>query len=100
MTLLPVSVLFVLVGLLSGVFLGPGGLLLGGLAIPILLFVRKICETDDHALRILWLEVLCLRRRRAWRLFGQTLTLAPIRYGRDLLTYRRPFRKSFSQRAG
>lgn len=96
--LLIVMGVFVFIALLAGVLMGPGGLLFGGLAIPILLFLRKTCETDDQALRILWLEVLCVLRRRSWRMFGRTLTLAPIRYGRHLSTYRRPFRKPPSQR--
>ena len=90
---------FVFVALIAGVFMGPGGLLFGGLSVPILLFLRKTCETDDQALRILWLEVLCVLRRRSWRMFGHTLTLAPIRYGQHLSVYRRPFRKAPSERA-
>ena len=90
---------FVFVALIAGVFMGPGGLLFGGLSVPILLFLRKTCETDDQALRILWLEVLCVLRRRSWRMFGRTLTLAPIRYGQHLSVYRRPFRKAPAERA-
>ena len=97
--LLIVAGTFVFLALLAGVFMGPGGLLFGALAVPILLFIRRTCETDDQALRILWLEVLCILRRRSWRMFGRTLTLAPIRYGQHLSVYRRPFRKAPSERA-
>ncbi|MHA6896359.1 VirB3 family type IV secretion system protein [Ralstonia pseudosolanacearum] len=99
MPLLIVAGTFVLIALVAGALMGPGGLLFGGLAIPILLFMRRLCETDDQALRILWLEVLCVVRRRSWRMFGRTLTLAPIRYGQHLSVYRRPFRRPPSQRA-
>jgi len=90
---------FVFLALFAAAFMGPGGLLFGALAVPILLFLRKTCETDDQALRILWLEVLCVLRRRSWRMFGRTLTLAPIRYGQHLAVYRRPFRKAPAERA-
>ncbi|WP_346825074.1 VirB3 family type IV secretion system protein (plasmid) [Ralstonia solanacearum] len=99
MALLIIAGTFAFIALVAGALMGPGGLLLGGLAIPILLFIRRMCETDDQALRILWLEVLCVLRRRSWRMFGRTLTLAPIRYGQHLSVYRRPFRKSPAQRA-
>ncbi|KWE97908.1 VirB3 family type IV secretion system protein [Burkholderia ubonensis] len=71
----------------------PGGLLFGALGIPVLLFFREICKTDDQALRILSLEIRCVLARRNWLKFGKTLTLAPIRYGRRLAVYRRPFRR-------
>lgn len=93
MPLMIVGCASVFTALSVAIFLGPGGLLFGGLGVPILLFLRQMCETDDQALRILWLELRCVMERRAWWLFGKTLTLAPIHYGRFLKVYRRPFRK-------
>ncbi|KGV74348.1 MULTISPECIES: VirB3 family type IV secretion system protein [Burkholderia] len=74
-------------------FLGPGGLLFVTLGVPFLLYIREVCATDDQALRVLWLEIQCVFRRRNFGLFGKTLTLAPMKYGRLLELYRRPFRR-------
>jgi type IV secretion system protein VirB3 len=93
MPLMIVGCASVFVALPAAVFLGPGGLLFATPGVPVVLFMRRMSETDDQALRILWLELRCVMRRRAWWMFGRTLTLAPIRYGRSLKVYRRPFRK-------
>ena len=65
-----------------------------------LLYFKHVCETDDQGLRIMWLELRC--RFYFWRLrvrarlnagraaprFGNTATLAPLRYGRQRRVYR------------
>ncbi|SMG61568.1 VirB3 family type IV secretion system protein [Paraburkholderia susongensis] len=94
MPLLVVAVASLAVAMVGAAILGPGGLAFGALGLPVVLFFRQMCATDDQALRILWLEILCVLRRRNWLKFGKTLTLAPIRYGRSLAVYRRPFRKA------
>jgi type IV secretion system protein VirB3 len=78
-----------LLSLVGGITLGPGGLLLGAVVVPVLVYFREMCSTDDQALRILWLELLCIMRRRHYVAFGKTLTLAPISYGKNLSTYMR-----------
>jgi type IV secretion system protein VirB3 len=44
-------------------------------------------------LRIVALEMRCWISRRLGSIFGNTLTLAPIKLGRRLAVYRQPFRK-------
>ncbi|TAM00358.1 MAG: type IV secretion system protein VirB3 [Paraburkholderia sp.] len=75
----------------GGFVLGPGGLLIGTAGVPVFLFLRHVCETDDQALRLFWLEFLCWLERRIVSVFGKTHTLAPIRYGRSLEVYTRSF---------
>jgi type IV secretion system protein VirB3 len=88
------------VGVSAGAFLGPGGLAFAFLGAPVLLYFKKVCETDDQGLRIMWLEVRCrfyfrmqklrafINAKRAAPRFGNTLTLAPLRYGRQRRAYR------------
>lgn len=83
--LLPGLFVFVaslMVGMVGGVALGPVGLGLGVIGIPVLLWLRVISETDDQALRIVWLEVRCAIDRRNTRAHGGTYTLCPVRLGR------------------
>ncbi|NRO99323.1 type IV secretion system protein VirB3 [Paraburkholderia sp. NMBU_R16] len=75
----------------GGFVLGPGGLLIGTAGVPVFLFLRHICETDDQALRLFWLEFRCWLERRIVSVFGKTHTLAPMRYGRSLEVYTRSF---------
>ncbi len=77
--------------MIGGFVLGPGGLLIGAAGVPIFLFFRLVCETDDQALRLFWLEFLCWLDRRRVSVFGKTYTLAPMRYGRDVSVYTRSF---------
>ncbi|MBN3733174.1 VirB3 family type IV secretion system protein [Burkholderia sp. Tr-20390] len=93
MPLLLVAVGSVVAAFVGALFFGPGGLSFGALGIPVVLFFREICKTDDQALRIIALEIRCVLARRNWLKFGKTLTLAPIRYGRTLAVYRRPFKR-------
>ena len=77
--------------MVGGFVLGPGGLLIGSAGVPVFLFFRHVCETDDQALRLTWLEFRCWLDRRCVSVFGRTYTLAPMRYGRDLDVYTRSF---------
>ena len=77
--------------MIGGFVLGPGGLLIGSAGVPIFLFLRHVCETDDQALRLFWLELRCWLDRRLVSIFGKTHTLAPMRYGRSLDVYTRSF---------
>jgi type IV secretion system protein VirB3 len=100
MAMLVVVVASMFVGVLISFFVGPGGLLFVFLGFPVLLYFKHICETDDQGLRIMWLESRCrfyfwqlrvrarLHAGRAAPRFGNTATLAPLRYGRQRRVYR------------
>ncbi|MCP1121319.1 VirB3 family type IV secretion system protein [Robbsia andropogonis] len=77
--------------LIGGFALGPGGLLIGSAGVPVFMFFRSVCLTDDRALHLMWLEFCCWINRRRVSVFGKTYTLAPMRYGRDLDLYTRSF---------
>jgi len=89
----------VLASVIAAAVWGPGGLLFMTTLIPVLMFFKKMCETDDQALRILGLEVRCMFSRRNARLFGGTFTLTPIKLGRRLAVYREAFRKDDDERS-
>lgn len=91
MPLLAIVCTAVILAVVGGAVFGPGGLLFGVPAIPVLLFFKHICETDDQALRILFLEVRCVLDRRNTKCFGNTYTLTPLRYGRQLADAARGF---------
>jgi len=100
MAMLVVVVASMFTGVLVAFFVGPGGLLFVFLGFPVLLWFKHICETDDQGLWILWLQLRC--RFYFWRLrirarvnagraapnFGNTSTLAPLRYGRQRRVFR------------
>jgi type IV secretion system protein VirB3 len=86
---------------------GPGGLLFYFLGVPVLLFFKHVCETDDQGLRILWLELRCRwywRRLRILSLLktgrrfpvvsSNVSTLAPLRLGRHARVYKQFFTRS------
>jgi type IV secretion system protein VirB3 len=100
MAMLVVVVASMFIGVLVSFFVGPGGLLFVFLGFPVLLYFKNVCETDDQGLRIMWLEFRCrfyfwrlqvrarVNARRASPRFGNTATLAPLRYGRQRRVYR------------
>lgn len=88
-------IFFVLATLFLTMVMGPGGLLLALPAIPIFLFMRTICETDDQALRIIGLELYWFMHRFRSHI-PKTLTMTPIKYGRVTDVYKRHFQKSVS----
>jgi type IV secretion system protein VirB3 len=84
---------FIIGALLLQVVIGSAGLFFAVLGIPILLYCKFLCETDDQAIRMLVLEVWCYFQRRSSAGFGKTYTLAPIKYGRKVDVYKRLFEK-------
>ncbi|WP_321899460.1 VirB3 family type IV secretion system protein [Paraburkholderia heleia] len=100
MAMLVVVVCSMLIAMVAGFFLGPGSLAFVFLGGPVLLYFKNVCETDDQGLRIMWLEMRCriyflmqklrasINANRAAPRFGNTLTLAPLRYGRQRKVYR------------
>ena len=88
---------FLIGGMLLGTFVAPSGWFFSLLGIPILIFFKVICETDDKAIRILFLEakwrVISLMGGNAkWH--GGTTTFAPTSYGRKLKHVKRYFKKT------
>lgn len=93
LALLAVGGFFGIAAVICAAIVGPGGLLVATAALPILLFIRHLCETDDQAMRILGFEILCAFQRVKCTLYGKSLTLAPMQYGQRLSIYRNAFRK-------
>lgn len=77
------------------VLIGPAGLLFALLAVPALLFLKSICETDDQAIPMLRKEVMCWLSRKFGNghLWNNTYTFTPVKYGRRLHVYQRHFEK-------
>jgi type IV secretion system protein VirB3 len=73
---------------------GIGGALFGAIFVPVFIFMRQTCETDDQAIRIAALEAKCWFARKNANLFGNTLTLSPIQFGRRKHVYKRHFDES------
>lgn len=59
------------------------GLLFIFVLFPIFLFLRKISESDDRAMNILFMELLFFFRRSHYKEFGNTLTFLPNQYLRN-----------------
>ena len=53
-----------------------------------------IAQPDDQALNILMLEVRCYLGRTNARMFGNTYTLSPMKYGYRLDTFRQAFERT------
>ncbi|EKS9798984.1 VirB3 family type IV secretion system protein [Burkholderia cepacia] len=97
--LIPGLVVFcasLMVGLIALLTLGPGGALLVIPGAAVLMFFKKVSETDDQALRILGFELRCVFARANANLFGRTYTLAPMRYGRTYKNVRRMLERTAS----
>ncbi|MCQ4438117.1 hypothetical protein NO135_24230, partial [Clostridioides difficile] len=56
--------------LAGAAFMGPGGFVLGLPGVPIIMYFKPVCATDDQALRITWFELMCVLRRKNASLFG------------------------------
>lgn len=86
--------LSLIVAVICTMFVGAGGMLFGAIGIPILLYLKTICETDDQAARITALELWCHISKRNAHYFGGAYTLSPIQYGRRCHVYKRFFEKT------
>lgn len=78
-----IFLLLLLVSLVAQKILGLIGLAFMMLGLPIFLFLKQICETDDRALNMLALEMLFRFKRRYYQEFGNTLTYLPMKYLRN-----------------
>ncbi|MFC0134531.1 type IV secretion system protein VirB3 [Massilia eurypsychrophila] len=87
-----IAMISLFVGFAGAFMFGIGGILFAGVGIPIFLYIKKISENDDQALRITFLELWCRLTRRGGRLYGNTYTLSPMQYGRRAHVYKRYFK--------
>ncbi len=84
-------------GLVLGTFVGGAGWLFSLIGIPLALFVKMLCETDDRAIKILMLEAkwtLIKKLTGNSQYHGNTMTIAPTSYGRKLKHVKRYFEKT------
>jgi len=87
--LILVALASMLLAVIAAAFIGVGGIFFAVVGVPVLLFIKQISENDDQALRIAVLEFRCRLMRRNAKLFGNTFTLSPMRYGRRKHAYKR-----------
>lgn len=87
--LIMVSLTCMVLGVIAASFIGVGGIFFAVIGVPILAYIRQISESDDQAMRITMFEVRCWLTRRNAKLFGNTYTLSPMRYGRRKNVYKR-----------
>ena len=83
-----------LLSLVLGMTLGVAGWLTGLAGIPVLIFIRVICESDDRAVEIFTLELkwaLIKAMSGNSRFHGGTLGIAPTTYGRKAKDVKRYF---------
>lgn len=76
----------VLVGMLISMKFGGAGWLFALIGLPLIIFVRMICETDDAAVKILLLEVKWSLKKMLGgnaQFHGGTFAFAPVNYGRN-----------------
>jgi type IV secretion system protein VirB3 len=85
--LIMVSLACMVIALIAAMFIGVGGIFFAVVGVPVLLFIKQISANDDQALRIFWLELKYRIKRRNAKLFGNTFTLSPIRFGRKKYVY-------------
>lgn len=92
MAVVVVAAVSMVVGVASTMFLGIGGFPFFLVGVPILIYIKQVCETDDQALRIAWLEFRCWVTRIFSTRIGQTYTLSPMQFGRRKHVYKRYFK--------
>lgn len=85
---------FVFISFLLQIFFGAIAFLSVIFLIPIFLFLRQVTATDDRALRILGLELMCIWKRKNYNLFGNTLTFLASEYGANVKAIKQYFEKS------
>lgn len=81
-------------GVMLGTFVGGAGWLFVLVGVPIALFIKSLCETDDKAVDILLLEIKWTLIRvisGSGRYYGGTLAIVPIKYGRRHVDIKRYF---------
>lgn len=81
-------------GMMMGTFVHKIGWLFVLIGIPIALFCKSLCETDDRAIDILLIEikwVLIKLISGNAKYYGGTLTIAPTTYGRKQKNVKRYF---------
>jgi type IV secretion system protein VirB3 len=84
-------------GMSLGVFVSPVGWLFSLIGVPVLLFVKSQCATDDKAIDILFLEMKWVILKSIGgnaKYFGGCLTITPISYGRKFKYVKRYFKKA------
>lgn len=94
--LIPVIIIvvgFVFLSFLLQIFFGAIAFLSIIFLIPIFIFLRQITATDDRALRIFWLEMLCVLKRKNYNIFGNTLTFLASEYGANVKAIKSYFEK-------
>ena len=84
---------FVFISFLLQIFFGAIAFLSIIFVFPIVLFLRQVTASDDRALRILGLELLCIFKRRNYKLFGNTLTFLASEYGANVKAIKQYFEK-------
>lgn len=92
MPALAISCPVMIISIVLAALFGPGGLLFLLVVVPVFIFLKQTCESDDQAIRMLWLELKIVLFRRYTHLFGKSFTLTPIKYGRRLPVYRQAVR--------
>jgi type IV secretion system protein VirB3 len=86
--LILVSLACMVIAVIAAAIIGVGGIFFVVVGVPVLLFIKQISANDDQAFRIFTLEMRCRFKRRNAKLFGNTFTLSPIRFGRNKNVYR------------
>jgi type IV secretion system protein VirB3 len=84
----------VAVALIGANLFGPAGFLLSIPCLAPVIFIKQVCATDDQALHILVLEVRCFLGRSNARMFGNTYTLSPLKYGYRLDMFKQTFERT------
>ncbi|NYS33962.1 VirB3 family type IV secretion system protein [Streptococcus danieliae] len=87
--LILVALASMVLAVIAAAIIGVGGIFFAVVGVPVLLFIKQISANDDQALRIAVLEFRCRLARRNAKLFGNTFTLSPMRYGRRKHVYKR-----------
>ncbi|MDK4696335.1 VirB3 family type IV secretion system protein [Kingella negevensis] len=93
------SFVLVMATMLAMPFLQGRALLRLALLIPIFIGLRTVCETDDQALRIYAYEIKWFFRKRNAKIFNNTTTVIPTKYGRQNSDYQRFFQQDIQSAA-
>ena len=83
----------VMATMLAMPFLQGRALLILALLIPIFIGLRTVCETDDQALRIYAYEIKWFFRKKNTKMFNNTTTVIPTKYGRQNSDFQRFFQQ-------